>query len=361
MHGDAGRVIGGFPLSDRNYPHCVKLLKERFGQQYKLVDAHMEALDNVSMPSNNLTSLQAFYDTIQNHIRALSALDKPPDSYWPLLTTVILSKLPSEIKICMARDHYDSEWTIEELLDSILKEVRIYEAGHQPGRNPRTNSSPTTGSFHTGTHRYPQTREKWKLDPVCAFCKGAHQTNTCTSVTCPKERLAIVKSAGLCFNCLAHHKVAQCTSKLSCKQCKKKYHTNLCHALCASAEPPQAAPPSSNQSTTKETTNQTNDNTPTNKANNSTTTGLYTTVTSPPLSALHTSVCLLKTAIADISTGVTTVEGHILFDEGAQRSFITQEPADSLQLQPKLLLSHPLVHKSLLLRGLPLLLYAFTH
>ena len=128
------------------YPQCVKLLKERFGQQYKLVDAHMEALYNVSMPSNNLTSLQAFYDTTQNHIRALSALDKPPDSYGSLLTTVILSKLPSEIKVCLvARDHYDSEWTITELLDSISKEIRFYEAGHQPGRKLPTISSPTTG------------------------------------------------------------------------------------------------------------------------------------------------------------------------------------------------------------------------
>ena len=151
---------------------------------------------------------------------------------------------------------------------------------------------------------------------------------------CPKERLAVVKSAGLCFNCLAHLKVAQCTSKFRCKQCNKKHHTSICHALFANVEPPQVPPPSSNQSTTKETTNQTSQNTPTNQTNNSTTTGSYTTVTSPPLSALHTSVCLLKTAIADISSEVTTVEGHILFDEGAHRSFITHELADTLQLQP---------------------------
>jgi len=61
------------------------------------------------------------------------------------------------------------------------------------------------------------------------------------------------------------------------------------------------------------------------------------TVTNAPLSALHTSVCLLKTAIADISSGPPghlTVEGNILFDEGAQRSFITQSLADQLKLQP---------------------------
>jgi len=61
------------------------------------------------------------------------------------------------------------------------------------------------------------------------------------------------------------------------------------------------------------------------------------TVNNAPLSALYTSVCLLKTAIADISSGPSghlTVEGNILFDKGAQRSFITQSLADQLKLQP---------------------------
>ena len=146
LHGDAAHVIAGFPLSDSNYNHSITLLKERFGQQYKLVDAHMEALLNVLTPSNILPSLQAFYDTIQNHMRALSSLGTPPQQ-----------------------------------------------------------------------------------DP-------------------PKQTL--------------------------------------------------------------------------------------TTMTSTSLSTSYTSVCLLKTAITDISAGPTTVEGHILFDEGAQRSFITQELADKLQLQP---------------------------
>jgi len=59
-----------------------------------------------------------------------------------------------------------------------------------------------------------------------------------------------------------------------------------------------------------------------------------TTVTTASLSALHTSECLLKTAIANVSSGSTTTEGHILFNEDAQRSFITQSLADELQLQP---------------------------
>ena len=56
----------------------------------------MEAILYVSAPSNNLPNLQLFYDTIQTHIRALSALGKPPESNGPLLTTAILSKLPPD-------------------------------------------------------------------------------------------------------------------------------------------------------------------------------------------------------------------------------------------------------------------------
>ena len=120
--------------------------------------------------------------------------------------------------------------------------------------------------------------------------------------------------------------MSHCTSKFSCKHCNKKHHTSLCHALGTSAESTRSASEvATNQVDTSATTQQTDTTVPTSS---------FTTVTAPPPSALYTSVCLLKTAIADISAESTTVEGHILLDEGAQRSFITQELVDTLQLQP---------------------------
>ena len=38
----------------------------------------------------------------------------------------------------------------------------------------------------------------------------------------------LVKKHNLCFNCLALHKVSQCSSKHRCKVCNKKHHTGLC-------------------------------------------------------------------------------------------------------------------------------------
>ena len=45
--GNASRAVAGFPLTNGNYPKAVNLLKERFGQQNELVNAHMQALPDL--------------------------------------------------------------------------------------------------------------------------------------------------------------------------------------------------------------------------------------------------------------------------------------------------------------------------
>ena len=51
-------------------------------------------------------------------------------------------------------------------------------------------------------------------------------------------------------------------------------------------------------------------------------------------SVLCSSVCLLKTAIAKVVSDVGSTTANILFDEGAQRSFISKKLANSLKLLP---------------------------
>ena len=47
-----------------------------------------------------------------------------------------------------------------------------------------------------------------------------------------------------------------------------------------------------------------------------------------------TTISLLKTAIAPISAEGLQISGNILFDEGSQRSFVTEEIAKRLNLKP---------------------------
>ena len=100
MHnsGDAARVIAGFQLTNNSYDHSIALLKQRFGQAYKQVEACMQALIDSLSPNNALPSLREFYDTTERHIRSLTTLGKPKDSYGSLLVPILLGKLPSKTK-----------------------------------------------------------------------------------------------------------------------------------------------------------------------------------------------------------------------------------------------------------------------
>ena len=75
------------------------------------------------MQPNTLSSLQSFYDTVENHIRGLSSLSKSPESYSDLLTPIIFGKPPKEIQKSLARRHNNTEWTFVELRASIMKEI----------------------------------------------------------------------------------------------------------------------------------------------------------------------------------------------------------------------------------------------
>jgi phenylpropionate dioxygenase-like ring-hydroxylating dioxygenase large terminal subunit len=69
--GDAARAISGFPLTNTNYEQAIIVLKERFGQSYKIVNAHMQALLNIPKPSTYLISLRQFYDTKETLLRII--------------------------------------------------------------------------------------------------------------------------------------------------------------------------------------------------------------------------------------------------------------------------------------------------
>ena len=178
LRGDATKVIAGFPLTDANYLHSIILLKERFGQPYKLVNAHMQALLGLSSTANTLSSLQSFYDTVENHIRALSSLGKSPESYGDLLTPIIFGRLPREVQKNLARDHDSGEWKINEMRSSIMKEIQILETGiHLSGCHDQSANSDapamTTASFYTDTrHHPPQPSSKKPIS--CIYCKQQH-------------------------------------------------------------------------------------------------------------------------------------------------------------------------------------------
>ena len=129
LQGDAARAVDGLPLSEMNYTHSIALLQNRFGQPHNLVNAHMKALLNMASPTNNLASLRMFYDSVESHIRGLSSLGKSEHSYGDLLVPIIMSKLTTEVRRNLAREHSNSQWILSDLMAALQKEIRILESG----------------------------------------------------------------------------------------------------------------------------------------------------------------------------------------------------------------------------------------
>ena len=355
LQGGALRIIAGLPLTTPNYNHSVALLKERYGQSHKLIDANMKALIELPSPSNSISSLQMFYDTVATHTRSLTALGKPTSEYGAMLVTSMLNKLPVETRRNLARAHGTDQWTIDELQHAILEEIRILEMGTS---NTTKSSQLPTASFLTNADRRsvftPRTRnpaEQKSPALNCAYCHGPHTSISCDTVKDPQRRLEIVKHDRLCFNCLGHHQVSQCKSRSRCRTCHRKHHTSLCYSANGSLEtntPPAgtSANLASNSATATSTTTgnvparnahsqAVNTHPPTVSAQVAHPQATLTTLSShhPVTIPQNGRISLLKTAIATVSSPRTEAEANVLFDEGSQRSFLTSNLADLLGLQ----------------------------
>ena len=222
MRGVAARTIAGLPLTESNYDDAMALLTTRYGQTHKIVHTHMQALVEITSPTNSLSNLQLFYDTVESHIRALGTKE---ESYGPMLIPTILSRLPRDIHTNLACGHGNNPWTISQLKDAILKEIEVLDAVMSPlnKSSHEAHTTPMTAALHTNTNSHHSQRSK----NSCLLCKGSHLSIRCDKVTEPQQCLEIVEKGKHCFNCLGHHRVSQCTLKFRCKSCKQKHHSSL--------------------------------------------------------------------------------------------------------------------------------------
>ena len=140
----------------------------------------------------------------------------------------------------------------------------------------------------------------------CLFCQGNHPLFRCTGVTDPKIRKDQISEIGyVSYALITRISLRKCTSNYSCKKCKdfKNDHQN-CNGS-------QNSEDSQNQNP-----HQNDKQTITTFANN-----------------LHD--ILLQTACADIVSieNGCSKKVHILFDSGAQRSYITKELQKKLEFK----------------------------
>ena len=253
LTGDAKKLVQGLGYSGRHYALTLKELKAAFGHPVTVSRAYIErATSGPVIASSDPASLREFYVSIRDCVTTLQMLNNTSDlcSSDVLLRTA--KRLPRE-KIGKWNEFVKSiavkrmptiidlqNW----LKDRVYAEFNPYAVkvsnfrkssanNNVPGNKSVTLNATISSESHVKSVKRPSTEHAERNDKYsCPLCNEKHDLYKCPKFNekSPKERWAIVKSKGYCFNCLRHgHGSRDCKSKINCRKdnCNKRHHTSL--------------------------------------------------------------------------------------------------------------------------------------
>ena len=121
--------------------------------------------------TSHTSQLRYVYDKISVHVRGLASIGISSEQYGSMLIPIIMSKIPNEMRLIMARKATAQVWNIDELLDTIKVEIEAREVSEGVQSNSQSTRKyetvpPTVGAFVTNGCN----SEKFQIR--CAFCKN---------------------------------------------------------------------------------------------------------------------------------------------------------------------------------------------
>ena len=254
------------------------------------------------------------YNKIETCVRNLGSLNIEKQQYGPVLISIVMAKLPEEVRLVISRVMpMNEEWSTDGFLEVLKKEVESREiCYHIKGKRKvglaseikrkSDNEDQEREEEFTGSTLL-NTFERRKIS--CTYCRRNHVSSKCDVITDVRARKAILRRKARCFVCLRHgHMARQCSSTMKCFKCQQRHHISICE------EP-------------KYRNDENKDRTPYQEKP----TIVSNTVA---ISQKHT---LLQTARAELlSRNRKCEEVRILFDSCSQRSFINRDICQKLNL-----------------------------
>ena len=313
--------MSGLTLTAANYKEAVSVLERRFGNKQQIVAKHMDILLNVDpvTSSHNLKGLRQLCDTIESQVRGLKSLGVSADSYGSLLSSVLLNKLPQELRL---RKVGEDEWKLDRLMELLEEEVQAREratASSQVTSRKPVKAPPTAAVLFTGGSETART-------PTCYYCQQSHLASSCEVVNTLEERKRILRETGRCFNCLRRgHLARQCRSRSKCTHCHRRHHSSICQGD-RSGPPAQSEHNAGGELPTAQQSSRMNPSAP---------------AFQPPTPSLWINSnqgVLLQTAqvmVFNPDDPQCSKRVRVVFDSGSQRSYVTERLQMELALQTK--------------------------
>ena len=105
LEGPAAAAVAGLTLTSSNYGEAVAILKKRFGNKQLIISTRMDMLMNLEGVSSghNLKAIWELHNQVESHVRSLQSLGVPSSSFGAMLASVIMNKLPHELRLAVRR------------------------------------------------------------------------------------------------------------------------------------------------------------------------------------------------------------------------------------------------------------------
>ena len=120
LEGQAACAIHGLKHTEANENVAINILHKRFGKPQNIISTHMDVLLKIPLCSSDKASqLRFVYNKISTSVRRLESLGVNSSQYGGLLNPVIMSKLPQDVRVQVARNTAQNVWEISDLLEII--------------------------------------------------------------------------------------------------------------------------------------------------------------------------------------------------------------------------------------------------
>ena len=191
LEGEASRAIQGLSLTSANYAVAVDILQERFGKPQTVITAHMDDLLKLHDLGSNcqVKDLRAVLDQLTIHVRGLESLGISAQHYGSLLTPIVMSKLPPDVRLLVARNAKGSLLELGSIMHMLKVEVEAREASFS--LKTQESNFDNKGSWGKGrnngnrnisTAAFLANLNNQTSNIKCAFCSKRHFSASCEHV-----------------------------------------------------------------------------------------------------------------------------------------------------------------------------------
>ena len=314
LEGPASEAIAGLKLTAANYGEAIAILQKRFGNKQQIIRKHMDVLLSIGgvASQHNLKGLRHLHDLVESQVRGLRALGVPSKSYGSLLSSVLMNKLPPELRLIIGRETAEGDFHLDELMKVFQRELDARE---------RTSATASSGQSLRRPSKVIMTATAMVSSTTtlrCCYCGQPHLSTMCESITGPEERKGILMKSGRCFVCLKrYHRSRDCRSSMKCLNCNGRHHVSICTRVGGGNTRAGMTERNSSASTHSGTSNQ--PSTPPKP------------VSPVPSVAVHyvgakvpVLLQIARTRVHKLGNPRSTVAVRVLFDSGSQRSYVTE-------------------------------------